>query len=117
MKKQTPTINLDYLLDFTKGDQAKMHRYITMYLKTAPKVINELQIHLESSNLENLKLQAHSIKPQVQYMGVSELKKTLIQLEEAVKKNKDKSYIQSLINKAREISSKATEELEEYLSN
>lgn len=117
MKTHTITINLDFLSEFAKGDRAKMHRYVEMYLKTAPKVIAELQSHLDSNNLENLKLKAHSIKPQVQYMGISELKDTLAEIETAVINNSGISYLQMLVDRAKAIGSKAVEELNEYLRN
>ena len=117
MNMQAQTINLDFLSEFTKSDRAKMHRYVEMYLRTAPKVIAELQSHLDSNNLESLKLKAHSIKPQVQYMGISALKDVLAEIESAINNKHETSELQLLVDRANEIGSKAVEELNEYLRN
>ncbi len=117
MNMQTQIINLDFLSEFTKSDRAKMRRYVEMYLRTAPKVITELQSHLDSNNLESLKLKAHSIKPQVQYMGISALKDVLAEIELAVNNKCETSELQLLVDRANEIGSKAVAELNEYLQN
>ena len=118
-KMNTPlkTINLGFLENFAKGDRSKMIRYIEMYLKSTPKVIDDLHNEFEEKNWENLKLKAHSIKPQAQYMGVDDLRDTLIEIESIVKNNGDISRLEALIVRAKEINAMAMSELNEFISN
>jgi len=115
MNTQTKLIDLTFLADFTKNDQGKMKRYIEMYLKSAPAVIDEFQKELDDKSFENLRLKAHSIKPQVQYMGISTLKKVLIEIERVIQSGNDNDQLSSLIKKAKTISDQATIELQLFL--
>lgn len=81
-------MDLSFLEKFTKGDPKKMKRYITLYLDVAPKSFEEMQRNLEAEDWEQLRINAHSLKPQADFMGLAELKANLVQIEEAVKSNK-----------------------------
>jgi len=117
MDAQTKLIDLSFLAEFTKGDQGKMKRYIEMYLKSAPAIIDEIQKEFENKNLENLRLKAHSIKPQAQYMGIITLKEVLIEIEGVIKSGNDNGQLSTLIKKAKAISEKATIELQSFLQS
>lgn len=74
-------IDLSFLQQFTKGDVRKMERYIRMYLNTAPKTLRQMEQCLRHQDWEQVRIQAHSLKPQVDYMGITELKAVLIEIE------------------------------------
>jgi HPt (histidine-containing phosphotransfer) domain-containing protein len=80
-------IDLTFLKQFTKDDPKKMKRYISLYLDVAPKTFAEMKRNLENKDWEQLRINAHSLKPQADYMGIDSLKKELIKIEEAVKMN------------------------------
>ncbi len=80
-------IDLTFLKNFTKDDPKKMKRYISLYLDVAPKTFEEMQRNLESGDWEQLRINAHSLKPQADFMGINSLKEELIKIEEAVKTN------------------------------
>jgi len=115
MNTQTKLIDLTFLESFTKNDQGKMKRYIEMYLKSTPDIIEEFQKELENNNFENLRLKAHSIKPQAQYMGITTLKEVLIEIERVIRSGNDNDQLSSLIKKAKTISNQATIELQLFL--
>lgn len=81
-------VDLSFLEKFTKGDTKKMKRYISLYLDVAPKTLEEMQSNLENRDWEKLRINAHSLKPQTDFMGISSLKKVLVKIEDAVKENR-----------------------------
>jgi HPt (histidine-containing phosphotransfer) domain-containing protein len=80
-------VDLTFLKQFTKDNPQKMKRYISLYLDVAPKTFEEMQRNLKDGDWEQLRINAHSLKPQADFMGVSSLKEELIKIEEAVKTN------------------------------
>lgn len=78
-------IDLSFLKQFTKGNESKMKRYISMYLKIAPGVFEQMEKNVEDQDWESLAVNAHSLKPQADYMGIKELKEILIEVENKVR--------------------------------
>jgi HPt (histidine-containing phosphotransfer) domain-containing protein len=117
MNPDTTYIDLSYLEEFTRGDKQKLHRYLEMYLKTAPSVINEFQSLLEQQNLADLKLKAHSIKPQAQYLGIAALKDVLIEIESIIRNNGNKDKLPRLVEEAERIGDAAEAEINSLLIN
>ena len=80
-------IDLTFLKQFSKNNPQKMKRYISLYLDVAPKTFEEMQRNLKNEDWEQLRINAHSLKPQADFMGIDRLKEELIKIEEAVKTN------------------------------
>jgi HPt (histidine-containing phosphotransfer) domain-containing protein len=80
--------DLSFLKAFTKGDPKKMQRYIKLYLQVAPDTFAKMQQSVRDQDWEQLRIYAHSLKPQVEYMGVLELKAVLVTIENNVKSKK-----------------------------
>ena len=78
-------VDLTFLKKFTKDDAQKMKRYISLYLDVAPKTFEEMKRNLNNKDWEQLRINAHSLKPQADFMGIDSLKEELIKIEEAVK--------------------------------
>lgn len=108
-------IDLTFLQAFTKGDEAKMKRYIGMYLKMAPETIGQMKEHLHNQNWQQLAITAHSLKPQTDYMGISELKAVLIEIEEGVKQHRVED-MEALVKKAQQLHDQSVAELMKYSS-
>jgi HPt (histidine-containing phosphotransfer) domain-containing protein len=73
--------DLSFLQNFTKGDIAKMKKYISMFIEIAPKSIAEMEALNEQKKYDELKIVAHSLKPQVSYMGIKHLETTIKEIE------------------------------------
>ncbi len=78
-------VDLTFLKKFTKGDSQKMKRYISLYLEVVPHTLEEMRRNLKDGNWEQLRINAHSLKPQADFMGINRLKEELVHIEEAVK--------------------------------
>lgn len=49
-----------------------MQKYINMFLDNAPRLLQNIDDALASGDYASLKIAAHSLKPQLTYMGVKE---------------------------------------------
>lgn len=107
-------VDLTFLKKFTKDDPIKMKRYISLYLDGAPKTFEEMQRNLNNGDWEHLRIHAHSLKPQAEFMGILPLKEALIKIEEAVKLN-NLDHIEELFNSAIAISTDSEKTLREML--
>jgi HPt (histidine-containing phosphotransfer) domain-containing protein len=109
-------VDLTFLEKFTKGDSKKMRRYISLYLDVAPKTFDEMQRNLENRDWEQLRINAHSLKPQADFMGILSLKNVLVNIEEAVKEKKPDD-INKYFSQAKGISIEATNSLKDILAD
>jgi len=107
-------VDLTFLKKFAKDDPTKMKRYISLYLDVAPKTFEEMQRNLQSGDWEQLRINAHSLKPQAEFMGIMTLKEELIKIEEAVKMNHIEG-IDKLLSDALAISIQSEKLLKEAL--
>ena len=107
-------VDLTFLKKFTKDDPQKMKRYISLYLDVAPKTFEEMQRNLKNGDWEQLRINAHSLKPQADFMGINSLKEELIKIEEAVRiKNLD--ILENLFNTSLTIATNSEIILKEML--
>ena len=107
-------IDLTFLKKFTKDNPQKMKRYISLYLDVAPKTFEEMQRNLKNEDWEQLRINAHSLKPQADFMGINSLKEQLIKIEEAVKTN-NFDILENLLNTSLKIAADSEIILKEML--
>jgi HPt (histidine-containing phosphotransfer) domain-containing protein len=107
-------VDLAFLRKFTKDDPIKMKRYISLYLEVAPNTFKEMQENLKNGDWEQLRINAHSLKPQADFMGIKSLKEELIKIEEAVRLN-NLGVIEELFKAALNISNISEKMLKERL--
>jgi HPt (histidine-containing phosphotransfer) domain-containing protein len=99
-------IDLSFLEKFTNGNTSKMKRYITMYLSTAPETFERMRENIAQENWSDLAVNAHSIKPQSDYMGINSLKNILIEIENCVQ-NVEYEELKHLYQKAYDVHKKS----------
>ncbi len=64
--------DMQFLRQFTGGNPEKMEKYISMFLENAPKLLQKIDQSLAEKDFTGIKVAAHSLKPQLSYMGVKE---------------------------------------------
>ncbi|MDR3681011.1 MAG: tetratricopeptide repeat protein [Flavipsychrobacter sp.] len=64
--------DMHFLMQFTGGKKEKINKYISMFLENAPQLLAKLEHALEAKDYTAVKIAAHSLKPQLSYMGVKE---------------------------------------------
>ena len=65
-------IDLKFIRQFTGGDADKIKKYTAMFLDNAPKLLAQLEDGMNTRDNKVIKIAAHSLKPQLTYMGVKE---------------------------------------------
>jgi HPt (histidine-containing phosphotransfer) domain-containing protein len=109
-------VNLNFLENFTQGDIEKRNQYINLYLKTAPQLFSDLIVLCANEQWDELYIKAHSLKPQVLYMGISSLSELLIKIEETTKQRENKSELRTIVQQAFDFNNKAMNELNQLLA-
>jgi signal transduction histidine kinase/CheY-like chemotaxis protein/HPt (histidine-containing phosphotransfer) domain-containing protein len=64
--------DLKFLDGITKGDLTKQKKYIEIFLRNAPQLLADAKHSLSINDRERLRVQVHSLKSQLSYMGVKE---------------------------------------------
>ncbi len=64
------TIDLTFLQSFTGGSKEKMAKYIGIFLQMCPAQLEAMKKHLDEADYDSLRATAHSLKPQITYMGI-----------------------------------------------
>ncbi|MFN3939657.1 MAG: Hpt domain-containing protein, partial [Chitinophagales bacterium] len=90
-------INLRFLESFTNGDTAKMKKYINMFIQSAPDAINQMKQLHAAGNWNQLRTVAHSLKPQLGYMGIDTVKELILRIEEYAGEGKKTDIIAQMI--------------------
>ena len=107
--------DLTFLEKFTKGDTAKMKRYISMYLAAAPETFAKMHKNIADGDWEQLRINAHSLKPQADYMGIPSLKAVLLDIENNAASG-DKDKLTTLYENAHSIHSKSEGILQDFVN-
>lgn len=63
--------NLDFLNGFCKGDSERIKKYISIYLKSTPANLEKINTAKLNEDFEALKLTVHSMKPHLNFMGMT----------------------------------------------
>jgi CheY-like chemotaxis protein len=82
----TPTIssgvtNLEYLTEFCEGDQARMKKYIDMFLASAPILLDKNKIAMQNNDYIEIASQMHGYKTKFMMMGMAEAQDLATEIE------------------------------------
>lgn len=111
-----PQTNLEFLKNFTGNDSARMRKYITMFLAAAPDDASAISNAMRENNLEALRASAHSLRPQLSYMGIKNGEHLLKQMEEIVRSTMGTERLPAMVEEFSAIFGQACEELQTYLN-
>jgi signal transduction histidine kinase/CheY-like chemotaxis protein/HPt (histidine-containing phosphotransfer) domain-containing protein len=110
-------IDLNFLKNFTKSNLLKQKKYIDLYLQTAPKILAQAKEALASKNYEQLKVSVHSLKSQLNYMGVPESISNVYALEKASVLPEQKPNLETMFLQLENTCKQSFLELENVLIN
>ena len=82
-KEQNKVIDLTFLREFCKNDKDKMANYIHMFLESAPEQMEAMKEEANAGNWPAVKSTAHSLKPQLAFIGVGFLQPLVEKIEAA----------------------------------
>jgi HPt (histidine-containing phosphotransfer) domain-containing protein len=109
-------VDLSFLKEFTKNNSKKMKRYIEMYLSMAPDTFEKMNQSIQGEDWDQLRVYAHSLKPQADYMGIPELKAVLMEIENGAP-TKNGELLSELYEKAHDIYLQSESVLEDFTNS
>ncbi len=108
--------DMNFLDQFTKGSVEKKHKYIGMFLENGPKLLHTIISSLKDKDYERLKVAAHSMKPQLSYMGVKEEVSNIFLIEQTAGEVAHRDRLPALVAQLEHLCTKAFEELRQGIS-
>jgi PAS domain S-box-containing protein len=112
--KNETVSDLTYLKQFSNGDEERVLKYINIYLKTAPTELLNMLNGLQTEQFDNIYRAAHSLKPQMTYMGIKSMENLIREIEQNAKNHENIDQLHTLIKNAETILNKSFEELSQY---
>lgn len=91
-------IDLSYLEDITGGDKEVIIEMLQLLIDESPKHIQNIQQHLANSAWDELGASAHSLKPMMLYVGLTDLNKLVQTIEQYSKKREQLDELQDLVH-------------------
>lgn len=103
--------DMQFLRQFTGNKPDKIAKYKGMFLENGPRLLKNIENGLEAKDYEAVKIAAHSLKPQLSYMGVKEEVSNIFLIEQSAGETAHYDRLPRLTERLKLICSKAFEEL------
>jgi signal transduction histidine kinase/CheY-like chemotaxis protein/HPt (histidine-containing phosphotransfer) domain-containing protein len=105
--------DMNFLQQFTSGKKDKMDKYIGMFLENAPRLLKQIDDSFAGKDFPSVKVAAHSLKPQLSYMGVKEEISHIFLIEQTASEAVHADRLPPLITNLHRVCEKAFQELAE----
>jgi len=103
--------DMSFLKQFTGGNPDKVQKYVGMFLENAPKLLDNIEKGLAAKDYQAIKIAAHSMKPQMSYMGIKEDVSNIFLIEQSSGESAHYEALPQLVSNLKRLCSKAFEEL------
>lgn len=103
--------DMQFLKQFTGNKPDKIDKYKGMFLENGPRLLNNIEQAMVNKDYEALKIAAHSLKPQLSYMGVKEEVSNIFLIEQSAGETAHYDRLPRLIDRLNLICNKAFDEL------
>ncbi len=105
--------DMQFLKQFTGGNTEKINKYIGMFLDNAPRLLKQIDVAFEQKDFTQVKIAAHSLKPQLSYMGVKEEISHVFLIEQTASEAGHSDRLPPLIKNLNRVCLQAFKELNE----
>ncbi len=105
--------DLSFIQQFTGNDPVKAKKYITMFLASAPGLVSKMEHAIETNDFDTLRINAHSLKPLISYMGIVTLEQPIKDIESYAANNTNAETLRTMLQNFKLQIGKAIEELKE----
>ena len=103
--------DMAFLNQFTGGNSEKKKKYILMFLDNGPKLLGRIKSAMSDLDYETVKVAAHSMKPQLSYMGIKEETSNIFLIEQTAGQSAHRENLPQLIQQLEVLCSQAFQEL------
>ncbi len=107
--------DLRFLMSFAGNDREKQKKYVNIFLQNAPGLLKQLVLGVEHKNYEQIKISAHSLKTQLNYMGVKEAVSHVYELEQISVYDYRHDEMAALVRNLEKVCAKAFSELADFV--
>jgi CheY-like chemotaxis protein len=108
--------DLTFLKSIAKGSAEFMNKIINSFINQTSDELKNIQAYLTQQNWAGIQSSAHKIKPSFHFVGITELKDPIANLEKYAKERVNLEAIPGLVHKVVEVCNKAIEELKQELA-
>lgn len=109
--------DLAFLSNFTGNDQEKVKKYVSMFLDRAPELLEGMQQGIAEKDYDKLRSNAHSLKPQLGYMGIQSIVADVQAIENYAGEKKNLEMLPGLVQNVQQTMQQALEELKAFVAN
>lgn len=109
--------DLSFLKNFTGGDNEKIKKYVSMFLSRAPEQLKAINTDLAAADYTSLRVNAHSLKPQLAYMGIKSLEQDILNIEQYAGSETNIDKLPELVKKVNDTLQQAFQELTTFVNN
>ena len=110
------SINLTFLNSFTGGNPEKVKKYISMFLNYCPPLLATMKEQVAAGNYDGLRGTAHSLKPQITYMGISGGEELIKKIENMAGTKTEVEKLPEMVGNFHSICEQAMLELKEEIA-
>lgn len=110
-------VNVDAILDFTKGKKERIIKMVEMFLQDTPVELDKMRRLYNDKNYTQLKTLAHSFKPKFTYLGMPALSEIAKKIEHLSADEKEIEEINILITELSNEVELAYDELNKFITN
>lgn len=107
--------DMQFLQQFTGGNAEKMEKYKGMFLENGPRLLKNIEEGVQNGDYATVKIAAHSMKPQLSYMGVKEEVSHIFLIEQTAGEQAHYERLPVLVEQLKRVCAKAFEELKAVL--
>ncbi len=93
--------DLSFLKRISNEDQAFIIDMLETFRNTAPGIVDKMELYARQQKYEALGREAHRFIPGVTFLGVKDLEKDLIDIEESAKNLENLENMQDLLHRVR----------------
>ena len=107
--------DLTFLQSFTGGNKEKIVKYINLFLQACPEQLTKMKERLAERDYSGLRAAAHTLKPQVIYMGMKNAEELVKKIENMAGEERDVDQLPTLLNEFDQMCGSAMEELKQAI--
>jgi PAS domain S-box-containing protein len=85
MPAKKPSYDLGYLRSVSANNEQFIEEMIQTFIQTIPPILAEMKVAVSIENWQKLSRLAHQIKPTFSILGMEELRKTIVSIEDSAK--------------------------------
>jgi signal transduction histidine kinase/CheY-like chemotaxis protein/HPt (histidine-containing phosphotransfer) domain-containing protein len=105
--------DMQFLSQLTGSNTEKMNKYVGMFLDNGPKLLATIKTSLSKRDFPSLKIAAHSMKPQMSYMGIKEEVSHIFLIEQTAGESAHFDRLPTMVSNLEKVCEKAFAELKE----